>query len=175
MNIMFYSLSKIIRNNLLIFFSLIFLTGYFNSANADFYADKTEYRTDVIRKVKSFKGKTDGTYDYETRKLTTYKNGYFVTFHQNQPDERGHYKNHYGYYSDEEYDKLTNELSKKYNLDIVIGIFDNEPEISFWTKRKSVAEKIVKKYNQHSYYDIKLNKIIKNPYYDKTKNPMKDN
>ena len=173
MNIVFLKFKKNLKNTLLLCFSLILLTGYFSPANADFFTNKTVYQTGVKSKVESFRGKNEGTYDYETGKPKTYQYGYFVTFHQNEPDENGHYKSHYGYYTDEEYDRLTNELSKKYNLDIVIGFFDNEPEISFWTKRKRVAEKIVKKYNQHSYYDAKLRKIINNPHYEKVKNPMK--
>ena len=53
-----------------------------------------------------------------------------------------------------------------------MGVFDNEPEVSFWTRDKSLAVEISKEFNQHSYFDVKNMKVRKNKDYDKTKNPM---
>ena len=66
MNIVFLKFKKNLKNTLLLCFSLILLTGYFSPANADFFTNKTVYQTGVKSKVESYRGKNEGTYDYET-------------------------------------------------------------------------------------------------------------
>lgn len=78
-----------------------------------------------------------------------------------------------GRYTEQEYDEITKGLSSEYGLEVNVGVFDNEPEVSFWTDDIKKAKELMVKYNQHSIYDVKNNKIIKNKNYDKTKNPMK--
>lgn len=129
--------------------------------------------TNVIKRVESYRGKPEGTYDLSTGKEKQYSNGYCVSFHQNEPDENGNYKSHTGRYTEQEYDKITKGLSSEYGLEVNVGVFDNEPEVSFWTDDIKKAKELMVKYNQHSIYDVKNNKIIKNKNYDKTKNPMK--
>lgn len=126
----------------------------------------------VQSKVESFRGKPMGTYDLATGKEKTYTDGYCVSFHQNEPDEKGNYKSHMGRYTSGEYDRITNEL-QDLGLEVNVGVFDDEPEVSFYTKDKKTALNLMKKYNQHSIYDVKVGDIIVNPYYDKTKNPMR--
>ncbi|MBR1648490.1 MAG: hypothetical protein IJ689_02710 [Alphaproteobacteria bacterium] len=126
----------------------------------------------VMEMVESYRGKPEGTYDLSTGKGKNYTDGYCISFHQNEPDENGNYKSHYGRYTSEEYDKLTNDLANKYDLEVNVGVFDNEPEVSFWTRDKSLAVEISKEFNQHSYFDVKNMKVRKNKDYDKTKNPM---
>lgn len=126
----------------------------------------------VQKKVETFRGKPVGTYDLATGKLKEYSNGYCVSFHQNEPDKKGNYKSHMGRYTPEEYDQTTNELQKQ-GLEVNVGVFDDEPEVSFWTKDKRQALTLMVKYNQHSIYDVEAGDIIENPFYDKTKNPMR--
>ena len=125
----------------------------------------------VMKKIESYRGKPAGTYDLATGKLKEYKDGYCVSFHQNEPDENGNYKSHMGRYSEKEYDDLTNQLQDE-GLEVNMGVYDNEPEVSFWTNDKKKALKLMKKFNQESVYDVKKNRFIENPFYDKTKNPM---
>lgn len=126
----------------------------------------------VQAKVESFRGKSEGTYDLATGKQKEYSNGYCVSFHQNEPDEKGNYKSHMGRYTEKEYDDITNELQNQ-GLEVNVGVFDNEPEVSFWTKDRAQAINLMVKYNQYSIYDVETGDFIENPFYDKTKNPMR--
>lgn len=127
----------------------------------------------VIETLKTYEGKSEGTYDYHTGKQVNLTDGYMVTFHQNEADEQGHYKSHYGRYTDEEYDKLSNEFAAENNAEIYIGVFDNEPEISFKINNFSQAKKLAKIYNQKSTWNNKKQKEWKNPFYNHKKNPMR--
>lgn len=127
----------------------------------------------VRKKVESYRGKPEGTYDFRTGKAKEYTKGYSVTFHQNEADEKGGYKSHMGRYTDKEYDDLTNKVASEYGADVNVGVFDDEPEISFHTNSKRDAYKLMVKHNQHSIWDWKRGKIIVNKSYDKTKNPMR--
>lgn len=128
---------------------------------------------DVIKKIKTFEGKEEGTYDYESGKLVELKDGYMVTFHQNEPDEEGHYKSHYGRYTEEEYDEMTNNFASENDAKIYVGVFDGEPEISFKVKTFEQAKKLMIKYNQKSLWNNARTDSEENPYYDKNKNPMR--
>jgi uncharacterized protein YfkK (UPF0435 family) len=127
----------------------------------------------VMKKVDSYKGKKEGTYDYKTGEMKTYPRGFSVTFHQNQPDEKGEYKSHYGRYTEEEYDRLTQEISEKYNADVNIGVFDDEPEVSFHVETFKDAYKLMKLYNQASIWSWQAGDVIDNEDYDAKKNPLK--
>lgn len=131
----------------------------------------------VINRVKDFEKKEMGTYDFETGEPKEYDSGYSVIFHQNEPDENGKFKSRYGRYSEEEYNSLTNEIKKKYNADVNVGVFDGA-EISFWVKSKKDAAELMRKYNQQSIWDWGKAKnnggdgLIENPDYDPKQNPM---
>ena len=128
----------------------------------------------VIQRLKSFEGKLVGTYNYETGELEELTDGYMVTFYQNEPDENGHYKSHYGRYTEEEYDKLTADFAKDNDAEVYIGVFDDEPEISFKVKTAEQARALMIKYNQKSLWDnAKGEEFANTEHYDKTKNPMK--
>lgn len=127
----------------------------------------------VINKVESYRGRSMETYSLTDGKERSYNEGYSVTFHQNEPDEKGGYKSHMGRYSDDEYDSLTNKIAEKYGADVNVGVFDDEPEISFHIKNLNDATRLMKKYNQHSIWDWKRGKLIVNKRYDPKKNPMK--
>lgn len=127
----------------------------------------------VMKYVAKFQGKPEGTYDYETGKPVNLTDGYMVTFHQNEADEEGHYKSHYGRYTEEEYDRLANEFVEQNDAEMYVGVFDNEPEISFKVKTKEQALKLMFEHNQDSIWDNVQGKIYTNTKRDKNKNPLR--
>ena len=129
--------------------------------------------SNVFDKLKNYADKPIGTYDYNTGKLENLTDGYMVSFHQNEPDENGHYKSHYGRYTSEKYDEFANDFAEKNNAEIFIGVFDDEPEISFKVKDFEQAKELAIKHNQKSVWLNAENDYWENPYYDKTQNPMK--
>lgn len=143
-----------------------------NKYNSDYPAVTVPKYRKVKEKLKTFAGKEVGTYNYNTGKLVNLTDGYMVTFHQNEPDENGHYKSHYGRYTDDEYDKLTNDFARENNAEVFVGVFDDEPEISFKVKTFEQAEALMIKYNQDSLWDNKENELLKNKMRDKSKNPL---
>ncbi len=126
----------------------------------------------VINKLNEYKNKPVGTYNYHTGELVNLSDGYMVTFHQNEPDEQGHYKSHFGRYSESEYDKLANKFAKDNDAEIFIGVFDNEPEISFKVKTFEQAKRLMEEHNQDSIWDNVNQRLYKNEKRDKTKNPL---
>lgn len=141
-----------------------------NNASSQRFSEVKE----VIKKIKSFEGKEEGTYDYESGKPVELKDGYMVTFHQNEPDKEGHYKSHYGRYTAEEYDEMTSKFAKENDAKIFVGVFDGEPEISFKVKTFEQAKKLMIKYNQMSLWNNEGGFAFPNEeHYDKTKNPMR--
>ncbi|MBQ1758957.1 MAG: hypothetical protein IIZ94_04660 [Prevotella sp.] len=128
----------------------------------------------TMKKVREFKAKSDGTYDFNTGKPKDYPDGYSVSFHQNEPDEDGNWKSDYGRYTEEDYDKNVSEMVKESGGELNIGYFSGTPEVSVWVKGIKEAKKLMKKHNQHSIWDWKAGDVILNPYYDPKKNPMKE-
>lgn len=128
----------------------------------------------TMSKVRKFKAKTDGTYDFETGKVKEYPDGYSVSFHQNEPDENGKWKSDYGRYTEEDYDKNVADLVKESGGELNIGYFSGTPEVSVWVKGIREAKKLMKKHNQKSIWDWKAMDEIPNPKYDPKKNPMKE-
>ena len=53
-----------------------------------------------------------------------------------------------------------------------VGVFDNEPEISFKVKSKEQALKLMREHNQDSIWDNSEGKIYKNCKRDIKKNPL---
>ena len=84
-----------------------------------------------------------GTYDLETKKPTSFNDGYQVTFCQKGDN-----------YSDEDYAKKVNEcLKNSTDGKSYAGKFEGEPEVSFhWGDRKS-AEEYARANNQKSIWD----------------------
>ena len=126
----------------------------------------------IIKKLNSFKDKPVGTYDYHTGELVNLTDGYMVTFHQNEPDENGHHKSHFGRYTDEEYDNIANKFAKDNDAEVYIGVFGGEPEISFRVNSYKEAYSLMIKHNQKSIWCNELSCEKENPYYDSNKNPM---
>lgn len=127
----------------------------------------------TMSKIRNFKAKSDGTYDFETGKPKDYPDGYSVSFHQNEPDAKGNWKSDYGRYSDADYDKNVSDMVKETGGELNIGYFAGTPEVSVWVKDFKTAVKMAKKHNQHSVWDWKAGDVWINPDYDPKKNPMK--
>ena len=133
---------------------------------------------DVVKASESLK--ENGTYDLETGEKLDLPEGYMANFHQNEPDEKGDYKSHWGRYTPEEYARLTAEIAKKYGAKVYIGRY-GEPEVTFCFETKEQALEVMEKYNQESAWDnatyAETGKgelaYIPNPKYDKKQNPMK--
>ena len=123
----------------------------------------------VLQKIKSFECKErDGTYDWNTGRLVTLRFGYMVTFHQNAPDG-----SKYGRYTEEEYDKLTNEMAQRTKSEnIYVGVYRNVPEISFCCEDMETAMELMIEYNQRSIWDNQYEREIMNPKYDSNNNPI---
>lgn len=128
----------------------------------------------TMSKIRGFKAKSDGTFDFETGKPKDYPDGYSVSFHQNEPNADGSYKSDYGRYSDEDYDKNVKDLVSETGGELNIGYFAGTPEVSVWVKDRKMAVKMMKKHNQHSIWDWKKGDVIINKDYDPKKNPMKE-
>lgn len=126
---------------------------------------------DIINKVKSYKGKPDGTYNMATGEPIEYKTGYCFSFHQNEPDENGNFKSAYGRYSPQEYDRIANEIAEKYDLPINIGVYGN-PEVSSHTEDFNLAKELAKKYNQQSVYNCSTGDLWVNKQYNPKQNPI---
>ncbi len=135
---------------------------------------KTEFNG-VMKKLAEYKDKGAGSYSYETGEPVKKTEGYFVSFHQNEPDENGKFKSHFGKYTEESYDQEANDFINGNKLEPVVGNYDTDPELSGWTMDREKAMELAKKYNQESIYDAELGETILNPFYDKTKNPMRGN
>lgn len=128
----------------------------------------------VIDILESYRGKSEGTYDFLTGEPVDLTDGYMVTFHRNEADENGHYKSHFGRYTPEEYDEEARKFALENDAEVFIGVYDNEPEISFKVKTREQAQELMIKYNQKSYWDNAEGKAYDNtvPPYDKKDNPM---
>ena len=130
--------------------------------------------TNTMSKIRNFKAKEEGTFDFETGKPKSYPNGYSVSFHQNEPDENGKWKSDYGRYSEKDYDKNVADLVNETGGELNIGYFAGTPEVSVWVKDFKTAVKMAKKHNQHSIWNWKRGDVWINPDYDPKKNPMKE-
>lgn len=147
---------------------------YTESKKVDNSQKKGRVYTNTMSKIRNFKSKEEGTFDFETGKPKSYPNGYSVSFHQNEPDENGKWKSDYGRYSEKDYDKNVADLVNETGGELNIGYFAGTPEVSVWVKDFKTAVKMAKKHNQHSIWNWKRGDVWINPDYDPKKNPMKE-
>lgn len=128
----------------------------------------------VMNTLETYRGKPAGTYDFLTGEPVNLTDGYMVTFHRNEADKNGHYKSHFGRYTPDEYDEEARKFALENDAEVFIGVYDDEPEISFKVKTREQAQELMIKYNQKSYWDNAEGKAYDNtvPPYDKTDNPM---
>lgn len=129
----------------------------------------------VIDRIMSFETKEDNqSYDYETGEVVDFDDGFMVSFHQNEDDGFGGFLSHFGKYTPEQYDQMATEFANKNKVDaITIGVYGGQPEISFKVKSIKQAWELMIEHNQESIYDNRGGgKLISNPYYVSSKNPM---
>ena len=126
----------------------------------------------TINMLEGYRGKPEGTYNLLTGEMVNLSDGFMVTFHQNEADENGHYKSHFGRYTSDEYDQTAYDFAMDNDAEVFVGVFDNEPEISFKVKTKAQAKALAEKYHQQSYWDNKKGEAKENPKRDKRQNPM---
>ena len=61
------------------------------------------------------------------------------------------------------------------DAEVFVGVFDNEPEISFKVKTKAQAQDLMFKYNQKSIWDNQAGDVIENTItYNPKENPMQE-
>lgn len=126
--------------------------------------EKTEEGRRIKNELQKFNSSKyeDGTYNVLTgEKVDFGDKGFNVSFEQSTDN-----------YTDAQYYDKIEECRKLCDGNIYAGKFGGEPEISFYTKDKKTAVKIMKKYNQHSIWSNELGDVIENPDYNENKNPV---
>ena len=119
-----------------------------------------ERKDNVGEKIKLAHDLSDGTYDLDTfEEITDYSDGYQLAF---ETSERN-YEN--GYYNDKEYDDLVYKIASILNISANLGVYDNNPEISYYVKDKNVSLAIAALFNQMSIWDWKYNKEVFNEFH----------
>ena len=126
----------------------------------------------TINMLEGYRGRPEGTYNLLTGEMVNLSDGFMVTFHQNEADENGHYKSHFGRYTSDEYDQTAYDFAMDNDAEVFVGVFDNEPEISLKVKTKAQAKALSEKYHQQSYWDNKKGEAKENKKRDKRQNPM---
>ena len=149
-----------------------------------FKETESKYRKMRNNLCDTLKDKPDGTYDPETGKPISFKDGYQVAFQTSVSEDL----DDEGYVSDEDYDRIVEELCKRTGSPAYVGKFDVN-EISFHCETMEEAMDIAKKYNQHSIMDwatfhklsdnwTEENDLLmfpRNPFYNPELNHVKDN
>ena len=125
----------------------------------------------VLDNVKNFQrdhpGAEMGTYDAVTGKKVDDLQGYCVTFHQNDTAQ-----NPYGAYTPEDYAALC--AIAKHQLgsgSVNIGYFGNA-EVSFTCPDERTAKQFAVEHNQHSIYNSKTGRVMRNKFYNPETNPI---
>lgn len=125
-----------------------------------------QLRDDVCKKILNDIGE-DGTYTLDGKPVS-FKSGYQVSFQTTGGED----KNSPTYMSDDEYDRLVDEMRKATGSEPFLGIF-GEPEISFRCSSMKQAQELAIKYNQHSVYNWKSGSLWINPTLDKSTNNIR--
>ena len=148
-----YSLQNDSLNSL--FNSLQILISSSNISNSII---NQENYTNVTKVVNDSKNLEDGTYDFVTKKSLSFDDGYSVAFETFS-------RNSENYYTDEEYDNIVYRLSCLFGSDANIGVYDQNPHISFYIKDKNISLAVSAIFNQKSIWDWKNNDIILNTFH----------
>ena len=112
----------------------------------------------VKEKVASAKGKPDGTYNYVTLDIVTYDKGYSVSFET-------YSRNSENAYTNEEYDDIVYKLSCIFGVNANVGVYGDNPHISFYVEDKNLALAIAALFNQQSIWDWSAGDIILNTFH----------
>ena len=106
-----------------------------------------------LRKIKNY---DDGTYNFITKEEINYEKGFHVSF-----ETKSRY--YEIYYSDEEYDNIVFKIASLLGVNADLGVYNKNPQISFYIEDKELALSIAALFNQESIWDWSQNKIILNP------------
>ena len=112
----------------------------------------------VKKVVESTKGFKDGTYDFVTKQPLSFAEGYQVAFETFS-------RNSENFYSDEEYDNIVYKLSCLIGSNANIGIYGDNPHISFYVKDKNISLSLSALFNQKSIWDWSTNNEILNTFH----------
>ena len=140
--------------------NIVYISLHNLISNADIsnpQIEKTKY-VDVKGIVSSSKGFQDGTYDFVTKNALSFNKGYQVAFETFS-------RNSGNYYSDQEYDNIVYKLSCLFGANACIGVYDNNPHISFYIEDKNTSLALAAIFNQKSIWDWGSNKEITNNLY----------
>lgn len=148
-----------------------YIRDYFKK-NPEVASQATKY-LDVRRKVKDFlkdhpEAENFNTYDAETGQVKNIKNGFCVTFHQNNTKD-----DPLGGYSDKDYAAMCAIAAHELGADGVnIGYYGN-PEVSFVCSDEAAAKSFAVKHNQQSVYNASTGRTLKNRQWDDGLNPIR--
>ena len=109
-------------------------------------------------KINSTKNFSDGTYNFTTKEIVTFEKGYQIAFETKS-------KNANNYYSDDEFDDMVYKMAILTEGNPYIGVFDNNPEISFYVENKNLSLAFAALFNQKSIWDWSINNILLNPFF----------
>ena len=126
-----------------------------NITNNDIPKEKYINVKDVVN---SSKGLEDGTYDFVTKEVLDFKEGYQVAFET-------YSRNSENYYTDEEYDNFVYKLSCLIGSNANIGVYGNNPHISFYVKDLNTSLSLAALFNQISIWDWNNSDVILNTFH----------
>lgn len=132
--------------------NLIFTANIENS-----YISKDNY-TNIKQTLESVKEFNDGTYDFITMEEVNYEQGYQIAFETLS-------RNWENYYSDEEYDEIVYKLASLFGVEANIGIYGNNPHISFYSENLNISLSMAALFNQKSIWDWAHNTEILNSFH----------
>ena len=118
---------------------------------------KEDYKN-VMEKVVSAKGLKDGTYDFVTMDPLNFEKGYNVAFETLS-------RNSENYYSEEEYNNIVYKLSALLGSNANIGVYGDNPHISYYVEDKNISLSIAALFNQQSVWDWSIGNIILNTFH----------
>ena len=118
---------------------------------------KEDYKN-VTEKVVSAKGLNDGTYDFVTMEPLNFEKGYSVAFETLS-------RNSENYYSEEEYNNIVYKLSALLGSNANIGVYGENPHISYYVEDKNISLSIAALFNQQSVWDWSIGNIILNTFH----------
>ena len=125
----------------------------------------SKYRLARNKWVKQLISSDDGTFDLETGKPVKYDNGFQVAFQTTASEKEGGM-------SDEEYDRIVDEVVKQTGAKPELGCFE-VPEISFHFENRLQALEMMTKFNQHSIWNWGKFRIVMNKKLDTSTNDVK--
>ena len=120
--------------------------NFISDANISNIEIPKEKYTNVKDAVISSKGLKDGTYDFVTKEALYLKERYQVSFET-------YSRNSENFYSDEEYNNIVYKLSCLIGSNANIGVYEDNPHISFYVKDLNTSLSLAALFNQKSIWD----------------------